>query len=179
MVYIIGSYMSLVIPVLTLIVAWRFANWRKWREYYSTILFTIVVDFSISLLTYNHSLWHYGKTLFLPNHTLTDITLNFFHYPFIILLYLSRYPYESRTLRQLAHIALFVVVLSLIESMFMQIKLITYHNGWNYWWSIPVWLSMFIVARLHLTRPLWAWLSFFGGTVFLVWYFHLPINKLK
>ncbi len=177
--HIIGSYMTLVVAFLTIFAAWRFGNWRDWRKYYPTILFTVIVNFLITILTYNHSLWHFEKTLFIPNHVLADIFMKFLNYPAIVLLYLSRYPYNSRLPRQLTYLISWVVVFSLIEWMFVCTKITTYHNGWNIWWSIVVWVFMFIGFRIHHTRPLWAWLLCFVGTAFLIFYFHLPITKLK
>jgi hypothetical protein len=174
--YIVGSYIRLLFAFLYLIASWCFGDWRNWRKYYPTILFVIIVNFATCILTYNHSLWYFEKTLFMPNNTLINFFISFTSFP---LIYLSQYPFKSRPSWQLAYIAFWVVLSVLFEGVFLLTKLITYHNGWNFGWSILVWLNMFISLRLHYTRPLWAWLLFFGGTIFMVWYFHVPILTLN
>lgn len=171
--------MTLVVAFLTILASWSFGDWRNWRNYYPTILFTIIANFLITMLTYNHSLWHFEKTLFIPNHVLADIFMKFLNYPAMVLLYLARYPYNSRLSKQLTYLISWVIVFSLIEWMFVLTKITTHHNGWNMWWSIIVWLFMFVGFRIHHTKPLWAWLLCFVCTAFLIFYFRLPITKLK
>jgi hypothetical protein len=179
MVHKIGSYLPMTIIVLTLIATWRFGDWRNWKKYYSSILFTICINFAVSILTYTHSLWHFEKVLFIPNHTIADFMLKFTNFPAIVLTYLSRYPFKTRLYRQLVYIAFWVVIFSLLEGLSVLLKIETYHNGWNYWWSVVVWLSLFVGVTLHHTKPPLAWLLFFIGTSFLIVYFHIPISKMK
>ncbi|WP_376769373.1 CBO0543 family protein [Paenibacillus germinis] len=97
----------------------------------------------------------------------------------IVLLYLSRYPYNTRLLKQFVYIFVWVGSFVLIESIFLYVKLLSYHNGWNFGWSILVWIFMFLGLRLHDTKPLWAWLFCLVTSVFLIIYFQIPISTMK
>ncbi|WP_446715567.1 CBO0543 family protein [Bacillus sp. OTU530] len=179
MLHTIISYLRLILPFLFLIGAWRFGDWKNWRKYYPTIVFYISVDFSISVLTYEYPLWLFHKSLLIPNHTITDFFMTFTAFPSVILLYLSRYPYTSRWSWQVSYVTLWVIFFTTVESVFKFAKLISYHNSWNFWWSVTVWAFMFVVLRLHHTKPLCAWLIYFICIVFLITYFDFPISKLK
>lgn len=178
-VTVIAPYLPLVFSFFCLIAAWRFGDWRNWPKYYSAIIFTICVDFMISLLLYNHSLWYFHKAVLAPNHTVADFLIAITNFPPIVLLYLSRYPYNSRLLKQFVYISVWVGSFVLIESIFLYVKLLSYHNGWTLGWSILVWISMFLGLRLHDTKPLWAWIFCLVTTVFLIIYFKIPISTMK
>ena len=83
------NYSTIIITSILIIVAWRFSDWRNWKKYYSTMLFTIALSVTITLLTYNKSLWYFHGTLFLSNHVLTDLWIVYVYYPPLILIYLS------------------------------------------------------------------------------------------
>jgi hypothetical protein len=179
MLHTIISYLRLVSPFILMIGVWRFGDWKNWQKYYPTILFMISVDFFISILMYEYPLWTFHGSLFIPNNTITDFFITFTFFSQVVLIYLSRYPYKSEWYRQLVYVALWVIFFSLYELIFKFAKLISYNHGWNFRWSILVWLFMFIGLRLHHTNPLWAWLFCFSGTAFLIIYFHIPITKLR
>lgn len=42
----------------------KWGNWRRWRDYYPTILFFIIGDLLYSCLLYNHQLWAYQEIFF-------------------------------------------------------------------------------------------------------------------
>jgi hypothetical protein len=180
-VEVVGEYWAAVIfPFILLIISWFVVkDWRSWSQYYPTILFTISVDLTCSVLTYEHPLWLFHKALFIPNHTLNDLWINFTGFPLLILMYLSRYPYKSRWLMQIAYISLWAVLMSSVEGVSFILKFITYHNGWSYWLSVLFWFTMLPVLRLHHSRPLLAWLVFVPCAIFVVLYFHIPITQLK
>jgi hypothetical protein len=175
----IGWYFPLIIMFIVLLATWIFGDWRNWKTFYPSILFVISIDFVVSIITYNFTLWHFEKTLGIPNHSVGDFFLTFLNFPAIVLLYLTRYPFRSRVFKQLGYIFIWVVFFSLVEVTSFITKVITYHNGWNYGWSLLVWISMFIGIRIHHTKPLWAWLFFFAGIAFMMIYFHIPISKMK
>ncbi len=179
MLYVIGSYTLVFATFALFILAWLLGDWKNWKKYYPTILFPILLDFFCSILTYEHGLWLFEKSLFIPNHTITDFYITFLHFPPKVLIYLSLYPYKSPLFKQLAYITIWVVGNSLIEYFFVLTNITTYHNGWNFWWSVLVWSMMFPLLRLHHTKPLWAWLVSLGFTIFIIIYFDLPITKLK
>ncbi|WP_442862491.1 CBO0543 family protein [Bacillus sp. USDA818B3_A] len=179
MLHTIISYLRLFLPVLYIFAAWKVGDWRHWKKYYPTMLFIISVDFFISIIMYRFPLWTFNKSFFNPNHTIFDFIVAFTVFIPLVLIFLSRYPYKSMWYKQMLYISAWVIFEVVLESIFFSAKLITYHNGWNFWWSCVVWFFLFIGVRLHHTKPLWAWFLCFTCTVFLIIYFHIPITKFR
>jgi hypothetical protein len=80
---------------------------------------------------------------------------------------------------QTAYITLCAVFMSLAEGVFVILKFTTYHNGWNFGWTVLFWFTMFPTLRLHHARPLLAWLVFAICAIFVIPYFHIPITQQK
>ena len=179
MLYKIGEYtvmgLSIVLPLAT----WRFADWRGWKNYYPTILFIIFVNSASTILTCNRSLWYFHDVFFIQNHIIADFFIELTNLPCIILLFLSRYPDRVRPFKKVAYTSLWVIAFSLIEWFFLNTGVLSYHNGWNLAWSIFLWAAMFLIMRLHHSKPLWAWLICLLITLGVIYYFDLPIMKLK
>ena len=179
MLHTIVSYIRMAFPFLYLIGTWRFGDWKNWKKYYPTILFLISVDFFISILIYDYPLWTLEGSFIFPNHTIIDFMMTLVCFPQMVLIYLSRFPYKSEWVKQLLYVTIWIITYIIIEMIFMSAKLISYHHGWNMWWSFLVWIFMFMGLRLHHTKPLWAWLLCFVCTAFLIIYFHIPITKFR
>lgn len=177
MLHTIVSYIRMMLPIIYIVLAWRFGDWKNWKKYYPTILFIISVDFFISNLLKDYPLWTFHGSLLIPNHTIADFMIAFTCFSPMVLIYLSRYPYRKEWYRQFVYIFLWFILYNIVEAIFFFAHLITYHHGWNFWWSSIVWVFMFIGLRLHHTKPLLAWLLCFTCTVFLIIYFQIPIYK--
>ena len=173
------NYSTIIITSILIIVAWCFSDWRNWKKYYSTMLFTIALSVTITLLTYNKSLWYFHGTLFLSNRVLTDLWIVYVYYPPLILIYLSHYPFKKRLINQTGYILIWTLLWASVEGLSVLVGLTTHHNGWNIGWSTLIWFLMFIGIRLHYTRPLLTWLLCFMLTVFMIIYFHIPITEFK
>lgn len=174
-----GLFLPYALSILILIVAYRYGDWRNWKKYYPTILFTISINLFSSVLTYDHWLWHFKKTFLIPNHTIADIVIKITNFPAIVLIYLTQYPFKSKLIRQFAYIAIWVVIWTLIEYCFVLTKMMTFHNGWHILFSFLLWWVLFLTLRIHHTRPLWAWFICLVYAVFVVSYFNIPITKMK
>ncbi|WP_420490945.1 CBO0543 family protein [Neobacillus drentensis] len=172
-------YFPWILSVMLLISALIFAIWKNLKIYYPTIIFAISVDFYISIITYEHSLWYFHKAFLVPNHTIADLFIAFTNLPLIILVYLSRYPYKAPFYKQLVYISFWSILFTFIETIFLFLKLLSYHNGWNFWWSMVVWFFIFFGITLHNKKPLLAWLLCFSCTLFLIFYLQIPILKMK
>lgn len=172
-------YLTFIISILTILTAWCFSDWKNWKLYYPTIIFTIALDFASTILTYNYSLWYFKGTLFLPNHVLTDMWMKLVFFPPLIIIYLSHYPYQKTLMNQGVYITLWSFFWGIVEGFYVLVGLTTHHNGWHMGWSAFVWVLMFIGIRLHHTRPLLTWVLCGVFAVFLIIYFNVPINKLK
>ncbi|WP_426452808.1 CBO0543 family protein [Paenibacillus sp. S-38] len=178
MLTIVRPYMPLILSIVWLIAAWRFGDWRNWRKYYPSTLFTVVVSLVIFTLQHNHPLWKFHGAFLFPNRTLHEHRINFSVLPPICLLFLTFYRYRSGFIQQFLYITFWVVILSLTEAFVGFAKFLTYHNGWSIWWSVAFWYLALSVIRLHYSKPLLASLVSLGLIIFGLVYFKIPISKL-
>jgi hypothetical protein len=56
---------------------------------------------------------------------------------------------------------------------------ITYHNGWNIWWTALFDVHMFVFIILHYKKPLFAWLLSLSNIAIAVFFFQLPYSLIK
>jgi hypothetical protein len=153
-------------------------DWRNWQKYYSTILFTYVVNLVELVLTYNYTLWRFHDSLpGLPNHVPTVFVILFINFTSSILIFLGRFPH--RKWQQLLWTLLFIAINSLLEWIALPTHHITYDHGWTFGWSVAINCLMYLILRLHYTRPPLAWAVTLACFVFFIWHFHIPIRGLK
>lgn len=153
--------------------AWRWGDWKNWGKYYPTILFFILNSMLYNLLYFNNPLWRFEPlapldTIFF-NNTLVSLAVSLIVFPSMALIFLGTYPDKKKT-AQLAYIALWVIISSLIELMAVVFGGITYHNGWNFILSVLFNIIMFTFIRLHYLKPLAAWAAcaLFATLMFLL-----------
>ncbi|KEO84554.1 CBO0543 family protein [Tumebacillus flagellatus] len=154
---------------------WFFGERKKWREHYPTALFICMWDLIELVLTFDKGLWRYPENLLFHYHVFIDFQIQFLHLIPMTLWYLARYPFGFRWTRQAMYVLAFFLLNGVPEWVFYKLNLITYHNGWNYLWSLGIWLMMLLTIRLHATRVLLAWCVCVACTVFAMWYFHIPL----
>jgi hypothetical protein len=174
--------MHLIIQSCLLFAAWRWSDWRNWKKYYPTVLFLILFDFFYNVITYNYFLWKFEAVTFdkfiYRNHTLIDLGIAFFAFPSIVLLYLSHYP--KGRIKQFFYVSGWIGINTIIELIsFYFMKGISYHHSWNTWWSVLVNVLLFVVVRIHYSRPLLAWMISIVASVFFILYFHVPLINMR
>ncbi|WP_430734291.1 CBO0543 family protein [Fodinisporobacter ferrooxydans] len=163
-----------------LIVVWRWGDWRHWEKYQSTALYFIATDLLYNFLTYNHSLWlyHPAHPVIVPTHTLNNLMVTLIFFPCTVILYLSRYP--AGLGKQVVYILFWIGMYLSVEAVFhFYLGIFSYHNGWNYGWSILFNFVMFPMLRLHYKKPLWAYALSVVTIVSLMLIFQIPIYKMK
>ncbi|UUZ86433.1 hypothetical protein LJK88_25495 [Paenibacillus sp. P26] len=161
--------------VLWVFILFRWGDWRNWRKYQSSILFVIAGNFLYNFLCHDYSMWEYPPNTIFHSHTAVslfyDLTIN----PGVVILYLGLYP--TKVLSQLLWISFWVFIYAVVEWIELQIGEITYHNGWNFMWSVLLMGIAVPMIRLHDKKPLWA----YGISIFivigLVKVFEVPIAK--
>lgn len=178
MLSVIRPYMPLIITSLWLIALWRCGNWKNLKNYYPSILFLTVVSLTVFLLTYNYPLWKFHSTFLFPNRTIQELRIDFLILPSVCFLFLTFYRYTS-IIQQFIYISFWAVLLSALEIPLVKANIITYHNGWNIWWTVVLWFISLPVIRLHYSRPFWAWLATLLLTVLSIVYFEIPVGKLN
>ena len=64
--------LTILVELINCILAWRFGDWRNWKNYQSTILYLITSDLLYNFLCYNYPLVHkhldQAHRSFLKNH---------------------------------------------------------------------------------------------------------------
>lgn len=68
-----------------------------------------------------------------------------------------------------------VILVGIETKMYITGK-ITYHNGWNYWWSVAFNVLWVIMLRYHFFKPIHAWVVSFLFTALFIIYFHIPLS---
>lgn len=146
-------YFHVSIIIITILVCYKWGDWRHWEKYYSTILFFMMGDFIYLVLFRKTMLWSYNTDIL--NHTLVNLLVIFTVYPSTILLFIPHFP--KRTTNMPGYILLWVVLFGIAEYTSHSLGCFSYHNGWNLGWSIVFTIIMFPLQYLHYRRPLYAW----------------------
>jgi hypothetical protein len=168
--------MYILINALYLIAVVIWGDWRNWKQYYPTILFFIMGDFLYNFLLYNKSMWLFHDIL-LPNHTMITILAMIVSYSATVLIYLGRFPkgWKKRFLWFLVWSGIFLS----FEYINSKLGFITYHNGWNMWWSVLFTGIIFIILPIHHKRPLLAWLFSIIIIISLLNIFDVKVSDMK
>jgi hypothetical protein len=168
--------MYILINAFYLIAGYIWGDWRNWQKYYPTILFFILGDLLYNFLLYNKSMWIFHD-LILPNHTTITISAMTISYTATVLIYLGRFPnsWKNRFLWFLLWSGIFLVA----EYVNSKLGFITYHNGWNMWWSVLLTGIIFLILPIHHKRPLIAWLLSIVIIFTLLSIFDVNISDMK
>lgn len=166
------------IGIFSVIVAWKWGDWRNWQKYLPTIQYFIGCDMLYNLFTKNNSLWEYPHPPnILPNHLIINLFIMFVLYPSVMLVYLYHYPEGKSVIKRILYMLMWVGIWAAWELGMITFKNCVYHHGWNYAWSIGFLFVMIPMLRLHHNRPLFAYILSVPITMFLLIWFHIPIFK--
>ncbi|WP_071393340.1 CBO0543 family protein [Bacillus tuaregi] len=168
--------MYLLINALYVIAGYLWGDWRNWKTYYPTILFLILGDFLYNFLLYQKSMWLFHD-LILPNHTLITLLAMVVTYSVTVLIYLGRFP-ESWIKRSIWFVLWSGIYLA-AEYFNYRLGFITYHNGWNFWWSVIFTGIIFMILPLHHKRPPVAWLLSIIIVISLLTIFGVKMSDFK
>lgn len=167
--------MRLLLPLIWILSAYKWSDWRNWKSYYSTILFFIVGDLIYNFVAYNHPLWELTSPKL--GVTFSVLLVNITSWPASTLLYLTHFPLSGK-FRKTLYILIWVIIFTLIELVFSWFGYLKYSNGWNIGWSILFDIVMFLLLKIHHEKPPIAWtLAFLLGTTII--YFFIPLSSIK
>lgn len=153
--------MIFVTAAIVLLLAWKYGDWEKWIQYYPTYLYLLVGDLTYNVLFSDHLFWKYNVSFF--NHVSCDLFVAWTIYPATILLFLPNWP--DNQFMGFWRIVKWVFFYTVVEWIFCKVGLLSYHNGWNFTFSIMFCFLMFFMLRLHYTKPLLTW--FISLTLFI------------
>ncbi|MFJ8257828.1 CBO0543 family protein [Peribacillus asahii] len=168
--------------LLFLTAAIKWGDWKNWRNYYPTYLFFIAGDLLKNALLHDYRLWSYKETIFGSNilygHLIIDIMIMMLVYSSTLLIFLGNFP--RNRIKQILWILFWVFLYSLVEFINAKyLNLFEYHHGWNIGWSVLFNIIMFCVLRIHVSRPLLAWLISILFIALLWNIFDIPKEVLK
>lgn len=162
---------DVVLTIIVLATTWYWGDWRKWKQYYPTILFWALGNTIYCYLTVNKPLWKF--TTIIPT-TMANMAMVLVIFPSACLLYLPYFPKRS-ILKKLLYILIWTFIFSFIEWWSLVIHHFAHFNGWNLTYSIIFNFGMFILLQIHYKEPRWAWLISFATGVFIMTYFEIPL----
>ncbi|MFK9090833.1 CBO0543 family protein [Bacillus salipaludis] len=164
---------------ISILCAWKWGDWKNWRQYLSTIQYFIIGDMLYNLFTQDFPLWNYpSPPNLLPNHLFNNLFIMFIIYPSTLLIFLYRFP-KRNFFKQLLHILFWIFLWAVFEFFMVYYELCVYYHGWTYSWSIFFASIMVLMLLLHYKHPLWAYMLSVPITAFFLFWFHVPIFSGK
>jgi len=169
---------AVIYSILWIIFSWKWVDWRNWEKYYPTVLFAVVGDLLYEVICSEYPLWAMEANG-LPNRTLPMLLLGFIGMPLSVMIYLSNYPDRGTIKQQFMYIVLFTYIFVILEYISIQYGSITYHNGWNLFWSLVFDVAMFTILRIHSRNVKMALVLSVGFILVLSLLFDLTFDKMK
>lgn len=161
--------------LIVILAAWKWGDWRNWRFYLPTIQYFIIGDLLYNLFTWEYRLWLYPTPPnILPNHLLNNLFIMFTLYPASLLIMLYRFPERNR-MRQTLYLLSWIGFWVLFEFVMLMTGQFVYDNGWTFGWSICFATIMVTMLTLHHKRPMLAYLLSIPITLFLLYWFQVPV----
>jgi hypothetical protein len=168
---------AIILSISWIIVAIKFGD-RDWRKYYPSMLFAALANALYEVLCYKYHLWQME-----PNGVgysmIPMLLLILVGMPLSTWVFLSNYPYKSGIFKKGIYVLFFVVVFIVLEYLSIKVGAISYHNGWNLGWSLIFVIVMFMVIRLHFTRPILALIISMPFSLLLCMIFEVTLDKMK
>jgi hypothetical protein len=142
------------ITIGTILIAWKWGDWKNWQKYHSTMIYIAMGSLLYGFLYHGHWLWQY-KPEFLVTPVIAYMLSTFMILPLTGLLFLTDYPDTVKG--QLFRITKFITIYIVFELVFTILGLFAYNYGWNIWWSLAWNCMMFPMFALHHKKPLIAY----------------------
>jgi hypothetical protein len=151
---------------------YKFADWKRIREYHATLIYIGYVNLLYLFLTAGFPMWQYEPDSF-SNHTITEISNSLIFLPCVALLFLSLYPVKMKIW---VYYSLWIAGSIVWEYIFVSFNKITFHNGWSFWVEPIFYLVMYIMIRLHYKRPIWAYIGSIIFVLVLLLIYNIPLD---
>ncbi|WP_407310113.1 CBO0543 family protein [Desulfosporosinus sp. SB140] len=168
----------IILALVSIFIAWKWGDWRNWKQYYSTILYLIIGDLSCILLTANKPLWQF-ESPFISND-FSEFIIAFICFPCTCLVFFALYSkIRSRKTLYVPFFLFCSLLYTSIEWLSYNLGYITYHNGWNLYWSFGFNFLMFPLLLLHFKKSLWVWPISLALAILMICLFDLPFSIIK
>jgi len=164
----------IVIACISMIMAWKWGDWRNWKLYYPTIIFMILGDFVYMFLTFQKPLWIMESPL--VGRTFSNLIISFFMYPSVVLIFLPHFLKRNLN-NKVLYIAAWTLFFVGFEYLAIKISDMTYYNGWNLLYSLFLDLIIFNLLWIHHKKPLLGiCMAAIVGTCIML-YFKIPLPR--
>ncbi|MCA1030771.1 hypothetical protein LCL95_07055 [Bacillus timonensis] len=170
--------LAILYSIVWIIASFKLADWKNWRLYYPTILFSVVGDLLYEFISYNYPMWKMLENG-LPYKAIPILLLALIGMPLSTFIYLSNYPEKSSFWKKGLYVSLFVIVFVILEYFSVKFGAISYHNDWNLGWSTLFVIVMFIIMRIHYRNPAIALTLSIVFSLTLAAIFNLSFDKMK
>lgn len=169
-------YLAVAVTVYV-IFGYYLVDWKRWKDFYSTIQFYIICNLLYNFIFFNHTLWAYKPKSPWLNHTIIDLIFSLVIIPIIIMIFLQYLPNVFRM--RVLYISAWVTFFTIVEYLFQRFGLFIYENTWGIIYSAIFNVIMFTVLGIHFRRPLTAILLSIPIVVILLYFHHPSFHDLK
>ncbi|MCZ8521870.1 MULTISPECIES: CBO0543 family protein [Paenibacillus] len=147
-------------------------SYRRWREYYPTMLFVPLVNALYNLIFANNRPWEF-QSEFPLSHRAVDFVNTVVLQPCTVLLFLVYFPRQP--MKRLLYYLGWVIFFSLLELIWHKQDLIAYQYGWSILWSVLFYFAMFLAIPLHHNKTLAGLLFSLAFALCLMAIFRIPV----
>lgn len=169
---------SVIYSIFWIAASWWLVNWKEWKQYYPTALFSAAANLLYEVICSEYQLWSMEPNG-LPNRTLNILLLSVIGMPLSTLVYLSNYPFKKSLRKQSLYISVFILGFTVMEYLAVQFGSITYHHGWTLFHSILFDISIFVILLIHYKNPIWAWLLSTVVLLIVLMNFNIGFDKMN
>lgn len=145
--------MFVAIILITVLLTWKFADWRNWQKYQSTMLLFSLGNLLYIFIYHDHFLWMFKPDIF--NHHIMEIIYTVTVFPLTTLMFISNFPYGNKKL--IFYMAKYIFIYITVEYILFRMGYMVYNYGWNIWWSLGWNVMMFSILAIHYKKPLHAY----------------------
>lgn len=148
-----GNMYVFALAIVYAAACWKWGAWRRWKEFYPTILYMIIGNLTCAYVFYEYPLWMFNS---FAGDTMMCLVIKDLIYPPAVILFLTHYP--EGAVKQLLYITAWAAVNTLLEYIAYVLGGIYYEHGWSLLWSFVLLLIGFALVRLHYKKPLFVWI---------------------
>ena len=170
--------MHILLFIVSILVAYKWGDWKNWEKYYPTILYFGFFDLICRSVYHDMPLWIHKCTIGIqiPN-TIISLAWIFIIYPSTVLIYLYRFPKGLKN--QVLYILQWVLSYTAIEWVLHLTKAIEYHNNWTIFSSLIFNCGMFTILWMHHQRRRTAWIMTFLMFLIFIQFYKIPLSLIK
>src|SRR5665647_1352836 len=118
----------ILLSLVSILIAWKWGDWRNWKLYYPTILYMILGDLTYIILSSNKPLWEYESRLL--NGDFAEFLIAFIVFPCTVLAFIPFYP-KVGMWKKIVYLLFWASLYTSIEWLSFHLGFFSYHNGWN------------------------------------------------